>query len=144
MMLVDWQCSRYCSPVLDLLYSLIGSTRKEFRDKYWTELLELYYASLSGMVTRFGSDPDKLFTYNNLTDQFKKFGKFGLIYGLLFTQFYCCSSDEIPDLDEFSTQVEGDKNIAIMSDMDDARKEIFSQVINDIISDLLDYGYIQL
>lgn len=50
--LFDWQFSRYASPVTDIILFLLSCTRKHVRDKYYDELLNIYYGSLSDFLTR--------------------------------------------------------------------------------------------
>lgn len=144
MSLIDWQLSRYCSPVVDILYNLLAATNKEFRENYWKELIDLYYSSLSSIVRKLGSDSDKLFTYANLDNEFKKFGKFGIVFGLVIIQFLLTTPENLKDLDAFTETIkQNGKDVLFQNHgMDDSVKDIYSQSINDIITDMLEYGYI--
>lgn len=51
--LLDWQISRYSSPVLDLVYYIFCCTTKPIRDQCYDELIKTYHTSLSKMLTRF-------------------------------------------------------------------------------------------
>lgn len=51
--LIDWQISRYASPVTDLLYYLFSCTTKELRDNHYDEFLRIYHESLSNHLKRF-------------------------------------------------------------------------------------------
>lgn len=51
--LIDWQISRYASPVTDLLYYLFCCITKEIRDKHYDEFLKTYHQSLSAFLKRF-------------------------------------------------------------------------------------------
>lgn len=50
--LIDWQLSRYASPVIDLVIFMFFSTAKQFRDQHYDELLKIYHASLTDLLTR--------------------------------------------------------------------------------------------
>lgn len=50
--LLDWQFSRYASPVTDLVLYLFCSTTKELRDQHYEEFLKIYHASLSDLLTK--------------------------------------------------------------------------------------------
>lgn len=50
--LIDWQLSRYASPVIDLVIFIFFSTTKQFRDQHYDELLKIYHASLTDLLTR--------------------------------------------------------------------------------------------
>lgn len=50
--LLDWQFSRYASPVTELVLCLFCSTTKEMRDKHYDDFLNIYYKSLSDLLSR--------------------------------------------------------------------------------------------
>lgn len=50
--LIDWQLSWYASPVIDLVIFMFFSTTKQFRDQHYDELLKIYHASLTDLLTR--------------------------------------------------------------------------------------------
>lgn len=50
--LIDWQFSRYASPVTDLVLYLLCCSTKELRDQYHDEFLKIYHETLSDMITR--------------------------------------------------------------------------------------------
>lgn len=113
--LLDWQFTRYCSPALDIYHVIFGASDKKLRDQHYEQLLEAYYASLSGMVRRLGSNPDQLFTYRDLKDELLKFGEFALI----------CTT--------LVNDARFDKKIH-----DESRK-----FINEFVCDLFEYGYLK-
>lgn len=50
--LLDWQFSRYASPVTELVLYLLCSTTKELRDKHYDQFLKIYYDSLSNFLRK--------------------------------------------------------------------------------------------
>lgn len=50
--LIDWQLSRYASPVLDLVYYIFISTTRELRGRHYNNYLKTYYGSLSSHLIR--------------------------------------------------------------------------------------------
>lgn len=50
--LLDWQFSRYASPVTELVLYLLCSTTKELRDKHYDEFLKIYHKSLSDLLLK--------------------------------------------------------------------------------------------
>lgn len=50
--LLDWQISRYSSPIIDIVYFIFGCTTKELRDKHYDEFLNTYYSTLSTHIRR--------------------------------------------------------------------------------------------
>ncbi|XP_026830633.1 uncharacterized protein LOC105274771 [Ooceraea biroi] len=73
---LDFQLCRYASPVLDLVYILFCCCTQETRSKYYDQLIHEYYETLSKYLRKCGYDPDILFPYEALSQQFIKFGKF--------------------------------------------------------------------
>lgn len=141
MKLIDWQLSRYSPSVLDLLYSSYGATTKEFRAKYWKELIDVYYSSLCSITRRLGSDPEKLYTFSDFNDQLKKFGKYGLIFSINCIHFYSCTAD----LNEFSKSLrEDENNVILYGNIADSKMDAYAQAINDAVTDMFDLDYIQL
>lgn len=106
---------RYCSPALDLYHNIFGATDKALRDHHYEQLLEAYYASLSGIVRKLGSNPDQLFTYADLKSELLKFGEYALI----------CTTLVMDARFQRKTH-------------DASRK-----CIDELVSDLFEYGYIK-
>nr|CAD7406652.1 unnamed protein product [Timema cristinae] len=64
MVFLDFQLSRYSSPVTDLSYFLYCCTTGTVRRKVYDSFLKTYYNSLSQFLSALGSDPSKLFPYS--------------------------------------------------------------------------------
>uniref|UniRef100_A0A336LHU0 CSON001338 protein n=1 Tax=Culicoides sonorensis TaxID=179676 RepID=A0A336LHU0_CULSO len=97
---IDWQISRYASPVLDLVYFLFTATDKETREVAYENLLHIYHKSFSAILKRFGEDPDKVFSFDVLKRELKKFGRFGLLMSICLLSFVTIEPDDLPDLNE--------------------------------------------
>lgn len=50
--LLDWQVSRFTSPIIDLVYFMFCCTTKELRDAHYDEFQNVYYNSLSAHIHR--------------------------------------------------------------------------------------------
>lgn len=90
--LYDFQVVRVSSPILDLAHFIYTCTDKEFRDKYYDAINDLYYESLSTMLIKLGGCPETQFPKSELKKQWQKCGRFGLAMGIfacpLNTQMY--------------------------------------------------------
>lgn len=75
---MDWQQARYGSLALDLLYNIFSSADRALRDKEYENLLTVYYESLTKTVTLLGTNPEHLFTFEDLKDEMKRCGNFVL------------------------------------------------------------------
>lgn len=50
--LIDWQFSRYATPIIDLVLYLFCSTTKELRDQHFEDFLKIYHESFCDFLTR--------------------------------------------------------------------------------------------
>lgn len=141
--MIDWQFSRYCSPALDLLYNIFSSTDKAFREQHFGTLLETYYASLSGMVCRLGSNPTKLFTYQDLQSELRKFGEYVLLCAPMIIRIKIANTEDVRDLVEYSDAIETDSTLDLFREFDETTQIEYSRLVNEVVDDLLQYGYIE-
>ncbi|XP_060517130.1 uncharacterized protein LOC132696363 [Cylas formicarius] len=76
--LIDFQIARIASPALDLAYHLYLVCSAE-QLNHFDELLNIYFTSLSENLRALGTNPDKIFTYEDLLDHWEKYSVFGVI-----------------------------------------------------------------
>lgn len=139
---MDWQISRYCPPVLDLLYNIFSSTDTSFRDQHYEKLLQTYYSSLSDTIRKLGSDPDKLYTYENFENQLRKFGRCALLCAPLIIGITVAGPNDVSNLDEYAELLNTDENIDVLKPFEGDTKIKYSRLINDLVTDLVNYGYL--
>jgi thiamine kinase-like enzyme len=96
---LDFQLSRLASPVYDLSYFLFTCLSEDDIPNF-DEIVNVYYESLSEFLRKLGSDPDKMFPFEELQKQWKRFSLFGLT--MLSSVIKVCLSDkdEVNDLAE--------------------------------------------
>lgn len=137
--LVDWQISRYGSPALDILYYIFSATDKETRDQHFDNLLHLYYDALSKIVRRLGSDPDKLFTFNDLQNQLKVCGKFAITMPPLLLQVMMADANDVRNLDELCVEMDNsdDKNATLITGINGKTKAEYTRRIKGLLDDIL-------
>ncbi|KAJ6632707.1 hypothetical protein Bhyg_16080 [Pseudolycoriella hygida] len=142
--LLDYQISRYSSPVLDLLYFLFSSTDKPLRDVYYTEIIQLYHKALSANLNKMGSDANKIFSFEDLQDQLKKFGSYALIIAPMLLNIITTKPDDIPDLDNLAEEFK-DKTVeeGMKAFINDASIDKFNARVRDVVHDILRLGYYQ-
>lgn len=138
---LDFQLSRYASPVLDVLYHIFTSTRKSLRDQSYNDLLNIYYNSLSETVSRTGSDPEELFTFCDLQSQLKAHGKYALIMGILLLPFVYSQQDEIIDVEEYAEHLHKGEKINMFGADGLARNDVYAKAVNELLIDVINYGY---
>lgn len=137
---LDWQIGRYASPALDILYQFFSSTRKELRDQSYNDLLRIYHNELSVTVRKLGSDPEKLFRYSDLLDELKAHGGFALVMGVLLTAIVLTKPDDVRDMDEYTQRLAKGEDVTAFTN-DGVESDIYVKVVNDVIGDVIAYGY---
>lgn len=90
-----------------------------------------------------GSDPEKVFPFSALLDQFRKFAVYGVFVGVLLLPMVCADVDSMPDFDEIAAQ-SGDQerfNVDVFRVSDESKKA-YNNRVTDIFIDMARLGYI--
>lgn len=141
---LDWQVIRYISPAIDLLYNIFTSTSKELRAKEYDNLIQLYHESLSKMVKSLGSDPDELFTLDNLKDELKRCGNYAFLLAPMLISVSLADSSDISNLDEMCDKIaDGERRHELITGLSDKAQLEYEQRLNDTVEDLVKLGYYQ-
>lgn len=94
------------------------------------------------MVTRLGSDAQKLFTFDDLQRELKRFGLFGFLVGPMMQQIICADPKDIPDLDTYSETYDNSEAKAnFVNEFGGETQRRYAERVNGIMSDLVDFGY---
>lgn len=94
--MVDWQCSGFGSPILDVsLFIYCCVDTKVYADVKF--LLQIYYNYLSEALNKLDVEPNTVFSFNKLLQHWKKYSKYGLILGNYLLKLPHFSSGEAPD-----------------------------------------------
>lgn len=145
MCLVDWQFSRPASPVDDLVMFLCSTTEKKLREDHYHDLLKSYHDSLTEIVQRCSSDPEKLFTFEDLESQLSPFGTYGVIEAPLTVSLMVVDSKNFTDMNEFAeTAKTGDGNTTESSQVanfNQKTEELYKQRLTDVLEDARKYGW---
>lgn len=120
---------RYVSPAIDLCNNIFTSTDKALRDKEYLNLLKHYHDSLSRTIRLLGSDPEELFTFDNLLDEMKKCGTYALLVVPMHLQI--AAADKSPKVNENDSTKDVSGNV----------DEEYKTKVNEIIGDIVDLGY---
>lgn len=141
---LDWQVIRYISPAIDLLYNIFTSTSKELRAKEYDNLIQLYHESLSKMVKSLGSNPDELFTLDNLKDELKRCGNYAFLLAPMLISVSLADSSDISNLDEMCDKIaDGERRHELITGLSDKAQLEYEQRLNDTVEDLVKLGYYQ-
>jgi thiamine kinase-like enzyme len=97
MNLLDFQLVIAGTPVYDLSYFFYTGGSKELFDKL-EDYLNIYYESFSISSKNLGNDPNELFPREELTRDWKRYSKFGMMLSLLVTKLKLLSKEDVIDL----------------------------------------------
>lgn len=125
---MDFQLLRLASPAIDISYYFCTSTNPDIHQRF-NELLHIYYNSLATFLSKLGSDPQKLFTFNDLVDQVQQFGKYGLIFSPILVGVMVSDSGDILDMDTISEDSKADGLATLNEKTKILLKERMSSVI---------------
>lgn len=141
---LDFQIIFYGSPAIDIFYNIYSSTDKALRDKEYTNLIKLYHESLSKTVKLLGSDPDELFTFENLLSELKRFGVYALLMSPMLLQVSLAHSNEISNMDEmFDKVAEGESKINLVTELSSEGQSEYHRRLNEVFEDVIQLGYYQ-
>lgn len=129
---------RYVSPAIDLCNNIFTSTDKALRDKEYLNLLKHYHNSLSRTIRLLGSDPEKLFTFDNLLDEMKKCGTYALLVAPMHIHIAAVGESEKVDMNESRDEKDGPHSTKELSVN---VEEEYERKLNDVIGDIVDLGY---
>lgn len=113
-----------------------------FRDKEYENVLKLYYETLAKTVRLLGSDPNKLFTYQNLKDELKRCGNYLLVMSPLWISTTQVDPSGMTGMDEmFDETNENKKTPDLVSGFSKEREREFARRINGLLEDIVKFGY---
>ncbi|XP_075161960.1 uncharacterized protein LOC142234671 [Haematobia irritans] len=125
--LIDFQLSRYASPILDLVHYLYTSTDRELRSKHFPELLDIYYNTLTAHIQYYGLNIEDVYPKGIFLQQIKEFGIFGFCMAAFSIPFFISDSTELPDLDEVATAIRE------ISSSEGSEEEKDEEIGNDVV-----------
>lgn len=145
---IDWQISRYCSPVQDLVYFIFICTDKKMRDNHFDELINIYHRSLKELLDHLGGNTMVQFPFTAFLRELKKFGKFGVMSACFIVPWLNLKNDELPDQDVMAEKMQGadqeglDEMMSQFIGTNNEGKDKINERVRDIILDGIRYGYL--
>ncbi|XP_046401570.1 uncharacterized protein LOC124167634 [Ischnura elegans] len=111
--LIDFQCSRYCPPAIDILIFLYTSTHRSFRELHFDLLVSKYYESF--LETRFTLSPISISLEDLKADLRGQYEPFGVIIGTFFAPYLKVETEDNVSQDAFEAFVrDGNSSAAIL------------------------------
>jgi hypothetical protein len=142
--LIDWQISRYCTPVVDLVYFIFACTDRQLRQKHFDELISTYHNSLRELLDHLGGDTTRQFPFTALLRHLKKFGKFGVIMAAFILPMLSTKKEDMPDMDFMAENIDKRDQSMVDAILDQLRKQVdvVGARTRDVIHDAIQYGYL--
>lgn len=128
------------------MYNIFTTTDKAFRDKEYDNLIHLYYQSLSKTIKLLGSNPEKLFSFNDLQNELKNCGEYTLILTPVVIQVSQADPSDLTDLDDLCDNLAdgaNSKKIDFTGDLSEKSQLVYERRINDLVEDIVRLGYLQ-
>lgn len=125
---------------------MFSSTDRKLREEHYDKLIKIYHSSLSNTISKLGSDPEKLFSFNDLLGELKRYGRFGLLLAPILLQIITSKPDDIPDLDDFAEDLANktksmDESIAAFAN--NTTIDQYNQRVRDVVKDGILLNYFQ-
>lgn len=129
MYFLDFQLSYVTSPILDLSYFLYA-TGDQTIFRHFDFLLQAYHSSLCTFASELGTNAEDIFTFEQLKEQWKKFGMFGVLMSTVVVKMELSDEDEALDL---VGTAEGDGDFAKALTTPIKNEQIFEQRVLDVL-----------
>lgn len=142
--ILDWQQSRYVSPVIDFCHFMFVCTDKAFRDQHYDEFIELYFETVQVHLHLLDCDGCKLFPYDEFRNHFMKFGKYVLLVAMFALPIICTPNEDLPDMSELMEKMRDDPESenTFIDAFKSENNVNYASRMGDAVRDLVDYGYL--
>lgn len=91
-------------------------------------------------IRALGSNPDQLFTFENLLDQLKRVGKFAMLMAPMLLTVITADPDDIPDLDNIAQDMADNKH-DVNAFISKKTENAYNVRVRDVVRDLVQLGY---
>lgn len=108
------------------------------RERYY-DLLRVYYNSLSKLMRKLGSDPNDWFTFDDLVEQMKVVGKYGILMAPTLLEVLVSDPKNIVDLDGITKD---SKPVIEFATLDASESKLYKERLSDVIKDAIRLGWI--
>lgn len=112
-----------------------------FRRQHYDSLIIWYYKCLSENIKKLGSDPGRLFRFDDLKNELKRHGAYGTIIGMLLTLLKFCGSADMIDFHEFCESLDDEKSSNIFH-LSERTLATFRKELSPLIEDAVRLDYV--
>ncbi|GBP93886.1 hypothetical protein EVAR_85773_1 [Eumeta japonica] len=125
---VDYQTLQAGGQLIDLLYFIVSGTDGEFRRLHHKRLIQHYYDSFAGFLTKLGLDPEVVYPKRHFDEDYKEYLPFGLILAMFILPIVLVESENAPTM-------EGDAKITdMLIKPNDVAHKRFLEVVENYVN----------
>lgn len=132
---MDWQLTRFTSPVIDLHHIIFTSTDKALRDKEYQNILDHYYSTLTRAIKRLGSPAD-LFSRRDFDEHLRRFGVWPMTVSMFMLLITLADSEDVPDLDELCERLDSQEKSELVTKFSAETQIVYTKRVRDLVNDM--------
>jgi hypothetical protein len=146
--MIDWQITRYCSPIIDLVYFFFICTDSALRLKHFDELLGIYHKELKDLLDHLGGDAMTQFPFTALLRHLKRFGKFGIVMAAMIVPMLQTKKEDLIDMEFMAEQMksldpaEMEEMMMQYMEKNSTQSDNVTMRLQGIAKDAIKYGYL--
>lgn len=134
---VDYQLSRYTSPVADISYFLYMSTERELLFEHYDSLIRVYYGTLAGVLRQCNLKVEEVYPIEIFKQQLKKYSVLGLIEALVSMKIITADSEYATKMAEMKHK----NPDHCLYDYDSENQNTFIERVNMIVDSFFHCNY---
>jgi thiamine kinase-like enzyme len=142
--ILDWQTVGYTTPAIDVLFNLFISTDHKTRQTEFEKLVQVYHKTVSDTVKALGSDPAKLFKFEDLDKEMKRVGVIVLLVAPYYMQLLQASEAALKKwnatCDDINNQSGEQQELYDLLSEDE--RNAYADRINDVVDDVVVLGFV--
>ncbi|XP_053609764.1 uncharacterized protein LOC128674844 [Plodia interpunctella] len=134
---VDYQISRYASPVTDLSYFLYMCADEDLLNDHYERLINLYHKTLAAVLRECYLDVNDVYPEQILKQHLKKYSVLGLIEALISLKIITAVSEEAIEMVKMRYDIAEEVNY----DGESNNESLFVKRVNGVVNDFFRRGY---
>lgn len=100
--MLDYQIARSASPIVDLVFFIYACSTHEIREEHFDDMLKYYYDILSAQIREMGTDPDKVYSWEDFMAEVKKLAYFAVGFCMESVPVITLEPEDAFDLDSIT------------------------------------------
>lgn len=134
--LIDFQFIRTGLPAYDLAYCLYAGATREDLSKLDT-YLKIYHDSLTSTLKEFSLDSEKIYSFTNLKEDWKKYCKFGFAMAILAWRLKFADPNKVPE----AINLEGGENVTPF-ELVEGKVVEYNKRVRDLVMHMYNNGFL--